>query len=308
MTDPTLCTLPLTDLQPSRFNARRQRSEAQVTRLAERMQRNGFETSRALWVYPENGHYEVFAGGTRLAAAQQAGLTDVPALVYPADDPERISRLADEDNENDEYHVPVPLPDIWAEYQRLNDEEGWTQEQIGKAKGVGQASVSRRLKYAAFPQPLQDAFIQHGFLTELHAEELTKLSKLDMPPWLTRNQALTEIVATVLDKHRGSSAGKAPTATVFRTHVEDYNAMITLVTEARAQMPAPFSRPPKATAMTRSRGCWAPPGGAACAHGERCPRGLHRPARILRGSARTGTATLRGAGTSYCRRPRPQPG
>jgi len=76
-------------------------------------------------------------------------------------DLERISRLADEDNENDEYHVPVPLLDIWAEYRRLSVEEGWTQRQIAKAKGVQQSLVAERLAYAMFPQQVLAAMIEH---------------------------------------------------------------------------------------------------------------------------------------------------
>jgi site-specific DNA-methyltransferase (adenine-specific) len=244
---PDLLTVPITQLRLSRFNARRQRPDSQVTRLADRMQRNGFEVSRALWAYQVNGHYEVFAGGTRLAAARAAALEEVPILLYPADDTERISRLADEDNENDEYHVPVPLPDIWAEYQRLKDKEGWTQEVIAKAKHTDQSVVSDRIKYATFPSEVLGAFMETPVLKETHAAELAKLwnfhkSKAWIPfrSWLTRDQALEEIVATVLDKHRGSSAEKAPTATVFRTHVKTYNEMVEEANKALATFPAAF--------------------------------------------------------------------
>ena len=85
--------------------------------------------TRALWVYPENNHYEVFAGGTRLEAAKVAGLEEIPCLLHSSYSIEEISRLADEDNENDEYHEPVGIVDVWAEYYRLNKEEGWTQEE-----------------------------------------------------------------------------------------------------------------------------------------------------------------------------------
>lgn len=95
-------------------------------------------------------------------------------------------RLADEDNENDEYHAPVPLPDVWAEYKRLHEGEGWTQQQIAQAKGVTQSSVSVYLRFAAFPKPVLNAFIKHAVLKEEHARELLKLSKFDnFAPWLT---------------------------------------------------------------------------------------------------------------------------
>jgi len=149
-------------------------------------------------------HYEVFAGGTRLAAAQEAGIEEVPIMVYPAADEEYISRLADEDNENDEYHVPVPLPDIWGEYKRLNKQEKWTQQQIAKTKGVNQATVALRQKYADFPNEVIDTFIKNEFLKESHALELSKLLNFNnLTPWFTRDDALIEILTAVLKNHHG---------------------------------------------------------------------------------------------------------
>jgi hypothetical protein len=42
-----------------------------------------------------------------------------------------VVRLADQDNESDEYHVKVPLLDTWASYAALAD-AGWTQERRGQ--------------------------------------------------------------------------------------------------------------------------------------------------------------------------------
>ena len=138
-------TLPLTALTISRFNTRKERSEQKIRELANRIKRNGFEMTRALWVYSENGQYEVFAGGTRLEAARLAGLKEVPCLVYSSFELAEISRLADEDNENDEYHEPVNVVDIWAEYHRLSKEEGWTQKgKIAEVKRNKTKSVVNR--------------------------------------------------------------------------------------------------------------------------------------------------------------------
>jgi hypothetical protein len=203
------------------------------------MQRNGFEATRALWAYPAAGGYEVFAGGTRLAAARQAGLAEVPVLVHADFTAEEISRLADEDNENDEYHVPIPLPDMWIEYRRLNEDEGWTQQQIAAAKGVAQQTVAMRCKYAAFPMAILRDFTKNDFLKEGHALELSKLQNFcNLAPWLTRDHALTEILAEVLDKHRNGSHGVSPTATVFTKAVEGWNAMITAAQATLAALPA----------------------------------------------------------------------
>lgn len=131
----------------SRFNTRKVRDDEAVTKLAQRMVMNGFEMTRALWVYAgEGGKYEVFAGGTRLEAARRAGVL-VDVILHDGYSWEDISRLSDQDNENDEYHQPVRPMDVWAEYARLRDEEGWTQQQIADAKGVSQPRVSARLQY-----------------------------------------------------------------------------------------------------------------------------------------------------------------
>ena len=110
----------------------------------------------------------------------------------------------------DEYHVPVPLPDIWAEYKRLVEEEKWVHQKIADAKGVNRATVTLRLSWACFPTKVREAFVKNDFLKESHAAELDALLKFNnLAPWLTREQARPEIVAAVLDTHRGGSAGPA---------------------------------------------------------------------------------------------------
>ena len=77
-----LTQVPLTLCVHSRFNTRKTRDGSQVERLADRIRRNGFEPTRALWAVQSNGHYEVFAGGTRMEAARLAELKTVPVFVH----------------------------------------------------------------------------------------------------------------------------------------------------------------------------------------------------------------------------------
>jgi hypothetical protein len=58
-----------------------------------------------------------------------------PVFVYTDLTTEELVRLADLDNENDEYHFPVPLIDVWEEYHRLANNENpiWTQQRIADA-------------------------------------------------------------------------------------------------------------------------------------------------------------------------------
>ena len=170
-----LVDVPISKCVHSRFNTRKTRDADSVRRLAERMQKVGFERTRALWAVQQNGHYEVFAGGTRLEAARMIGADTVPLMLHAELTNEEISRRADLDNDSDEYHEPVSPVDVWAEYARLHDEEGWTQATIALAKGVTQSRVSERQKWAALPDHVK-RFIQQKLLTEAHLREITSLS------------------------------------------------------------------------------------------------------------------------------------
>lgn len=188
-----LLDVPIFCLTHSRFNTRKTRVSEDVQMLAERIKRIGFERTRALWVIPAKDGYEVFAGGIRFEAAKLAGLETVPVLVHYDYTEEEIARLSDLDNENDEYHRPVPITDVWAEYARLYEEEGWTQEKIAKVKGVSQKTVSLRLKLHRLPEKIK-RFIHQGLLSEAH---LTRISELYLEvyfaPWLTTEQVMLEL-------------------------------------------------------------------------------------------------------------------
>lgn len=185
--------IPVTQLRHSRFNTRKTRSEEDGKLLAERIKRIGYERTRALWAVEREDGYEVFAGGTRLEAVKMAGLETVPVLVYIGYTNEEISRLSDQDNENDEYHRPVPVTDVWAEYARLYQEERWTQEKIAEVKGVSQSLVSVRLKLYCLPEKIKE-FITQGLLSEAHLRRISDLLlESYFSPWLTPEQAMLEL-------------------------------------------------------------------------------------------------------------------
>jgi ParB/RepB/Spo0J family partition protein len=222
--------VPIAQCRHSRFNTRKTRSEKDIQKLADRMRANGFERTRALWAVQVDGYYEIFAGGTRLQSAKHAELSTVPIMLHVGYPDQEISRRADVDNENDEYHAKVPLPDEWEEIRRLyEDEEGWTQDDIANAKKISQTVISQRVQFAKFPTSVLRFFIGNEILKESHAEELARLLDSNMSPWLTRDDAMREILERVVGPqgtHRGKKAGESPTAEIFRKHVESYNTMV----------------------------------------------------------------------------------
>ncbi len=209
----------------SPFNPRRIRGKDEIEKLAQRIERNGFEITRALWVYPVNGHYEVFAGGNRLEAVKRTSIEQVPVVLHEGYTEDEITRLADQDNENDEYHTPVSVVDVWTDYKRLAD-VGWQKQRIADAKSVTNSTVTARLKYAAFPKEVLAIFFKNDFLKEGHAAQIDLISNFEnLTPWLDRESAMSLVVESVLSKTT------APTAQQFKLEVEKINAVITMATE-----------------------------------------------------------------------------
>jgi ParB/RepB/Spo0J family partition protein len=169
----TIISVPIEQLSLSEYNPRSTRPDDDIDKLARRISGNGYEITRALWVYQNGDGYKVFAGGTRLEAARRAACKTVPAVLHDGLTEDDIVKLADEDNENDEYHRPTPTTDVWASYAKLED-EGWKQERIGKAKRVSQGVVSQRLRYHKLPDEIKN-FIAQEKLKEKHLREIIKL-------------------------------------------------------------------------------------------------------------------------------------
>lgn len=206
----------------SPFNPRRNRNDGDIDKLAQRIERNGFEITRALWAYPVNSHYEVFAGGNRLEAVKRTSIDTVPVIVHEGFTDDEITGLADQDNENDEYHTPVSIVDVWADYKRLKD-AGWSQQRIAKAKGVSQTLVSFRLDFASWPESVRQIITKTN-LDEIHARELSQLLQSNNP-WLWWEAAAIEILESAIKK---AGAAKNVTGKQIADLVSNYNGFTTL--------------------------------------------------------------------------------
>jgi hypothetical protein len=71
-------------------------------------------------------------------------------------------------------HDAVSIVDVWAEYERLANEEGWTQQRIADAKGVAKSKVSEKIRYNSLPDEVK-RLCSDGDLTEGHLEPISSL-------------------------------------------------------------------------------------------------------------------------------------
>lgn len=91
MTD--LQMLAIDSLVPHPDNPRLRLRDDVVTQVAAEITRSGFGREHALLVRPVDGQFQIISGHHRLAAAQRAGVTEIPCWVREMDDDEAFMQL-----------------------------------------------------------------------------------------------------------------------------------------------------------------------------------------------------------------------
>jgi ParB family chromosome partitioning protein len=122
--------------------------------------------------------YQLIAGERRLRAARAAGLERVPVTVRQTT-PQELLELAIV--ENVQRADLSPLEEALA-YQRLMDEFGLNQREVGERVGKSRTAVANTMRLLELPSALRDA-LAGGELTEGHARALlglpTEAARLD---------------------------------------------------------------------------------------------------------------------------------
>jgi len=111
----------------------------------------------------------VVAGARRLAAAKKAGLKEVPAIVRPFSEQERLEAMIVENLQREDL---TPLEEASA-FQRLAGLK-LTQRQIAEKVGKSQAHVAKRLALLALPEKVRKQVDSGGIKLE-EAQELAKV-------------------------------------------------------------------------------------------------------------------------------------
>jgi ParB family chromosome partitioning protein len=140
-------------------------SEA-LTALAESIRSRGL--LQPIVVRPlAGGRYELIAGERRLRASTMAGLEQIPALVRPTEESERLE-LALMENVAREDLNPIEEARACA---TLVEDLGVTKEELGRRIGKSRAAVSNLVRLLALPDEVL-AMIEAGNLTEGHGRAL----------------------------------------------------------------------------------------------------------------------------------------
>jgi ParB family transcriptional regulator, chromosome partitioning protein len=160
-------TVPLASLKPSRFNPRRNFSEALLEELAVSIRERGLV--QPLVVRPLGGgdRYEIVAGERRWRAAQLANLHEIPVVIRALSDQEAVEIAIIENVQREDLNAI----EEGEGYRLLMDGHGYTQEDLAKVIGKSRSHLANTLRLLKLPLSVQD-LVRSGELSAGHARAL----------------------------------------------------------------------------------------------------------------------------------------
>jgi ParB family chromosome partitioning protein len=169
--------------------------------------------------------YELIIGERRWRAAQLVGLEEVPAVIIDATDRSVIEMAVVENVQRAELN-PIELAQA---FQMLVDDEGMTQEEVGRRVGLERSSVANHLRLLELPAEIQQDVVD-GRLAMGHAKAILQVSsptRVRLRDQIVR-QGLSVRSAEELARHAASSdaakppaARPGPTRDIFLVDLED---------------------------------------------------------------------------------------
>jgi ParB family chromosome partitioning protein len=121
-------------------------------------------------VRPDGDRYVLIAGERRWRATQEAGLTEIPALIRETDEAGSLTEALIENLQREDLG---PLEEA-AAFQQLQDDFGMTQADIGASVGRSRTAVSNAVRLLQLSPALQTA-VRSGDLSAGHGRALLAL-------------------------------------------------------------------------------------------------------------------------------------
>ena len=158
--------LPMHSIVPNPFQPRSEFDDAGIASLADSIEQVG--VLQPILVRPDgDGAYQLIAGERRWRAAQQAGLTVIPAIVREVRDASALEHAVIENLHRQDLNALEEA----AAYQQLIDDFGFTQQQLAQRIGKSRPSVANTLRLLNLPPAIQGLLID-GRLAAAHARAL----------------------------------------------------------------------------------------------------------------------------------------
>ena len=175
--------LPIDQIRPSPFQARREFSEQELAALAQSIRENGLLQPISVRKVSDGG-YELVAGERRLRACRLAKMNTIPAILCDYDD-ERTAALGLLENiqraDLNPFEQAQGLKDVMVLWD-------CTQAEAAKRLGMAQPTLANKLRLLQLNAD-QRQFVLDNSLTERHARAVLRLPESEQ-----RSRALAQFV------------------------------------------------------------------------------------------------------------------
>ena len=161
------------DLYPSPEQPRRRFDDAKLGELADSIKVHGIIVPLVVRPRPGGGYF-LIAGERRWRAAQRAGLHEIPVVVQDVEEGEALERALVENLQRADLG---PLEEA-AAFQRLVDEFGLTQDEIGARIGKDRSTVANTMRLLKLPTGVRQ-LVEDEALTMGHARALLGLDSAE---------------------------------------------------------------------------------------------------------------------------------
>jgi ParB family chromosome partitioning protein len=156
------------EIKPNPYQPRMRFDDQAIDELAQSIRESG--VVQPVLVVPEEDHYKIVVGERRWRAAQRAGLRKMPVLIRNIPKEKQLEISLIENLHREELN---PL-EIAQAYQRLVDEQGYTQQEIADKVGKDRTSVTNYIRLLKLPREIQE-HLNSGTISMGHARSLLAL-------------------------------------------------------------------------------------------------------------------------------------
>lgn len=160
-----LLLLDPTTLKPNPKQPRHVFREEALEELSESIRRDGVQ--EPVLVRQVGDEYELISGERRVRASIMADLREVPAICRDVSDQDMLKLGLIENIQREDLNAMEAAQ----AYQQLQEEFGWTQEQLAAEVGKKRATVANMLRLLNLPEVVQEQ-VADGSLTMGHARAL----------------------------------------------------------------------------------------------------------------------------------------
>lgn len=168
-----LARLHIADIDPNPYQPRTDIGAEELKELAESIKVHGV-LQPILVTAKDGGRYALVAGERRLRAAEMAGLSEVPAVIASMSDVEIAEAALIENLQRKDLNCIEEARG----YERLIQEFGFTQEDLGVRLGRSQSAIANKLRLLRLGEGVQN-LISREIISERHGRALLRFEDQD---------------------------------------------------------------------------------------------------------------------------------